>query len=122
MVGQSQFQGMNNFSFFPPKGGLTRFLSGRESLEVEPEVGLLLLHWTGHNFLHEGAEVTAGEKFLLRSDVFYSRGTLRPQTSLGSIIGNIQTLAEEEKVKEPNKKGKKKVGSTQQQSSKKRNA
>lgn len=83
---------------------------------------MLLLHWTGHNFLHEGTEVTAGEKFLLRTDVFYHRGTLRPQAPLGSTSTNVRTSAEEEKVKEHSKKGKKKGGTTHQQTLNKRNA
>ena len=34
-------------------------------------MGRVLLHWTGHDFLHEGEMVCSGEKFVLRTDVFY---------------------------------------------------
>eukprot|EP00668_Euglena_longa_P012097 GGOE01014524.1.p1 GENE.GGOE01014524.1~~GGOE01014524.1.p1 ORF type:complete len:253 (+),score=41.99 GGOE01014524.1:48-761(+) len=62
----------------PLRGGCTRFLlpgKGRDcnTMAVEPEAGRALLHWTGHDFLHEGALVMSGEKFVLRTDVLFPR-------------------------------------------------
>lgn len=51
------------------EGGSTRF----EELEVEGKRGMALVF--EHEQLHEGAEVTAGIKYVLRSDVMY--GPLR---------------------------------------------
>lgn len=47
------------------EGGSTRF----EELEVEGKQGMALVF--EHEQLHEGAEVTAGIKYVLRSDVMY---------------------------------------------------
>ena len=41
---------------------------------AEPEVGMLLLHRHGKDcLLHEGREVTAGEKWIIRSDLCVRR-------------------------------------------------
>jgi hypothetical protein len=50
-------------------GGDTRFLDADVSLT--PKTGTLLIF--RHNLYHEGAEVTAGMKYVLRSDVMYHR-------------------------------------------------
>ena len=52
------------------KGGETLF---RHGLKVEPKKGMALLftHWQKHM----GNEVSAGRKYVLRSDVMYQRGT-----------------------------------------------
>jgi hypothetical protein len=56
-------------------GGETIFYAGiygHKLLSVSPERGLLLLHGHGaHCLTHEGAEVTRGVKYLLRTDVVY---------------------------------------------------
>lgn len=49
------------------EGGETKF----RGLEIKPKTGTLLLF--AHNLYHEGAEVTAGLKYVLRSDVMYLR-------------------------------------------------
>ncbi|MEM1357259.1 MAG: 2OG-Fe(II) oxygenase [Bacteroidota bacterium] len=48
-------------------GGATNFLK----LPVFPETGKALIF--NHKLLHEGAEVTSGTKYVLRSDVMYRR-------------------------------------------------
>jgi prolyl 4-hydroxylase len=50
-------------------GGATRLLD--YGVTVAPKRGMLFLF--DHYLLHEGAEVTAGEKHVLRSDVMYQR-------------------------------------------------
>ncbi|KLU83277.1 hypothetical protein MAPG_02341 [Magnaporthiopsis poae ATCC 64411] len=56
-------------------GGETVFytrdrVSAKEEVAVAPEAGLLLLHKHGDDcMLHEGREVTAGEKWVIRSDL-----------------------------------------------------
>ncbi|KAL8387333.1 hypothetical protein RB595_009981 [Gaeumannomyces hyphopodioides] len=56
-------------------GGETVFytrdrVSAKEEVAVAPETGLLLLHKHGDDcMLHEGREVTAGEKWVIRSDL-----------------------------------------------------
>lgn len=41
---------------------------------VDPEIGMALLHKHGHEcLLHEGREVTKGEKWVLRSDLVVKR-------------------------------------------------
>ncbi|KAJ1416675.1 hypothetical protein B484DRAFT_454241 [Ochromonadaceae sp. CCMP2298] len=56
-------------------GGETIFYAGiygHKLLSVSPQRGLLLLHGHGaHCLTHEGAEVTRGVKYLLRTDVVY---------------------------------------------------
>lgn len=47
------------------RGGATRF----EELSVEGKRGMALVF--DHGLIHEGAEVTAGVKYVLRSDVMY---------------------------------------------------
>jgi hypothetical protein len=42
-------------------------------VSVAPQMGRLCLHWTGHDFLHEGALVTKGTKYLLRTDLFFPK-------------------------------------------------
>jgi hypothetical protein len=59
------------------RGGETQFytsLYGKvPKVSVSPVMGRLLLHGHGHRCLtHEGAEVTSGVKYLLRTDVLYS--------------------------------------------------
>jgi hypothetical protein len=45
-----------------------------EPIAVAPEVGMALLHRHGdHSMIHEGAEVTGGEKWVLRSDLVVPR-------------------------------------------------
>ncbi|KAK1758517.1 putative prolyl 4-hydroxylase 4 [Echria macrotheca] len=44
--------------------------SPKEEIAVSPETGMLLLHKHGNDcLLHEGREVTAGEKWILRTDL-----------------------------------------------------
>jgi hypothetical protein len=54
------------------EGGSTNFhlSSGGEVLKVRPRAGTALVFM--HKHLHEGAEVTAGVKYVLRTDVMYS--------------------------------------------------
>ncbi|KAI1488378.1 hypothetical protein F5X96DRAFT_680508 [Biscogniauxia mediterranea] len=48
--------------------------SPKEEIAVAPETGMLLLHRHGENcLLHEGREVTAGEKWILRTDLCVRR-------------------------------------------------
>lgn len=45
-----------------------------EAISVEPEMGMALLHRHGDScMLHEGREVTGGEKWVLRSDLVVKR-------------------------------------------------
>ncbi|KAJ3090258.1 hypothetical protein HK102_004308, partial [Quaeritorhiza haematococci] len=56
------------------QGGETVFYKSKRevALSVAPSEGLLLLHRHGRScLLHEGAEVTKGTKYLLRTDVVY---------------------------------------------------
>ncbi|KAK0717067.1 hypothetical protein B0T26DRAFT_675437 [Lasiosphaeria miniovina] len=48
--------------------------SAKEAIIVSLETGMLLLHKHGHDcMLHEGREVTAGEKWILRTDLCVKR-------------------------------------------------
>ncbi|KAI1348036.1 hypothetical protein F5Y01DRAFT_328874 [Xylaria sp. FL0043] len=48
--------------------------SAREELAIAPETGMLLLHKHGDNcLLHEGREVTGGEKWIIRTDLCIRR-------------------------------------------------
>ncbi|KAK3693771.1 hypothetical protein B0T22DRAFT_50174 [Podospora appendiculata] len=48
--------------------------SAKEAIVVSPETGMLLLHRHGDDcLLHEGREVTAGEKWILRTDLCVKR-------------------------------------------------
>lgn len=49
------------------EGGATNF----DGVSVVPEAGMALIF--KHDLLHEGAEVTAGVKYVLRTDVMYRR-------------------------------------------------
>lgn len=53
------------------EGGQTRFYlnDSEEPLDFEPKTGAALLFL--HSFWHEGTPVKSGEKYVLRSDVFY---------------------------------------------------
>jgi prolyl 4-hydroxylase len=53
------------------EGGETRFLASDEA--VRPRTGAVLLF--AHRVLHEGAAVTRGTKYVLRSDVMYGDST-----------------------------------------------
>lgn len=57
------------------EGGETVFAvdgpNGREFVSIEPSTGTVLLFI--HQQLHEGAELLAGRKYVLRSDVMYRR-------------------------------------------------
>jgi hypothetical protein len=50
-------------------GGQTRFLDLEQAVEPKPGAALLF----NHHLLHEGAEVKAGVKYALRSDLMYRR-------------------------------------------------
>ncbi|PSR85723.1 alpha subunit of prolyl 4-hydroxylase, partial [Coniella lustricola] len=44
--------------------------TAKEEIAVPPETGMVLLHKHGHDcMLHEGREVTAGEKWIIRTDL-----------------------------------------------------
>lgn len=64
--------------FYPEIGPAKKF-SGKSSEGTEPvvvglEVGMALLHKHGQDcLLHEGLEVTAGEKWVIRSDLCVKR-------------------------------------------------
>jgi hypothetical protein len=53
------------------EGGATYFECGRESLEVVPRTGMALVF--SHPLLHEGTAVERGRKYVLRTDVMYTR-------------------------------------------------
>lgn len=69
------------------QGGETLFHVRKKGppLSVSPSMGLLLLHWTGHDFLLEGSQVLNGEKWLLRTDVFFPKP--QPQARGGGSKG-----------------------------------
>ena len=55
---------------FYPEGSGRKGEKAHDPVSVEPEVGLGLLHRHGEScLLHEGKEVTSGEKWVLRSDL-----------------------------------------------------
>lgn len=57
--------------FYPES---TRANRNPEPIAVAPEIGMALLHRHGdHCMLHEGMEVTGGEKWVLRSDLVVAR-------------------------------------------------
>ena len=64
---------------FYPEIGPARKFSGKSSDGTEPiivglEVGMALLHKHGQDcLLHEGREVTSGEKWIIRSDLCVKR-------------------------------------------------
>lgn len=53
------------------KGGETKFWLKKDPVMVEPKCGRVCLHWTGKDCLHSGEEVERGEKYVLRTDLFY---------------------------------------------------
>lgn len=64
--------------FYPELGQAKAFHDGRGTdaspIVVAPEVGLALLHKHGNDcLLHEGREVTQGEKWIIRSDLCVKR-------------------------------------------------
>jgi len=50
------------------EGGETNFAGG---ISVKPETGMVLVFQ--HQLLHEGAAVTKGRKYVLRSDVMFDK-------------------------------------------------
>ena len=59
---------------FYPEGSGGKGVKAPDPVSVEPETGLALLHRHGeHCLLHEGKEVTSGEKWVLRSDLVVKR-------------------------------------------------
>ena len=64
---------------FYPELGPARKFSGKPSNRTEPvvidlEIGMALLHKHGQDcLLHEGREVMAGEKWIIRSDLCVAR-------------------------------------------------
>lgn len=55
------------------KGGETKFWLKKDPVSVEPKCGRICLHWTGKECLHSGEKVERGEKYVLRTDLFYKR-------------------------------------------------
>lgn len=53
------------------KGGATRFWLKNKTVDVEPKVGRVCLHWTGKDCRHSGELVERGEKWVLRTDLLY---------------------------------------------------
>lgn len=51
-------------------GGTTNFYLGERVLRVQPQAGAALVFV--HKYLHEGAPVESGRKYVLRTDVMYS--------------------------------------------------
>lgn len=51
-------------------GGETSFMNGENTI-VKPETGMMLVF--NHTLFHEGSEVLSGRKYVLRSDVMFSR-------------------------------------------------
>lgn len=74
-AGDSELQGGETI-FYGNERDAQRGAGGRQldvALKVSPETGAALVHGHGDRcLLHEGAEVTRGAKYLLRSDVMYS--------------------------------------------------
>lgn len=52
------------------EGGATTFMNGDNTI-VKPETGMVLAF--NHTLFHEGSEVLRGRKYVLRSDVMFSR-------------------------------------------------
>jgi len=52
------------------EGGETNFMNG-DGTTIKPETGMVLAF--NHTLFHEGSEVLKGKKYVLRSDVMYSR-------------------------------------------------
>ncbi len=64
------------------EGGDTRFFAGRRDTDpvtfrVTPKAGRLIVF--DHTIWHDGAPVTAGQKYVLRSDLLYRRVAGRPE-------------------------------------------
>ncbi len=53
----------------PEEGGATNLWAGGGEIHVRPKAGLALLF--AHRLLHEGEVLTAGSKYVLRTDVMY---------------------------------------------------
>lgn len=51
-------------------GGETTFMNGEGTI-IKPETGMVLVF--NHTLFHEGSEVESGQKYVLRSDVMFSR-------------------------------------------------
>jgi hypothetical protein len=55
------------------KGGATRFENLRgQYLDVEPKIGRVLI-FQHRDLLHSGADVIAGTKYTLRTDIMYTK-------------------------------------------------
>ncbi len=52
------------------EGGETVIVTNKGVIRVEPEPGLVLMFQ--HQLLHEGAEVTTGTKYVMRTDVMFA--------------------------------------------------
>lgn len=64
--------------FYPELGQAKAYFDKRnadlEPISIFPEVGMALLHKHGNDcLLHEGREVTSGEKWIIRSDLCVKR-------------------------------------------------
>ncbi len=73
------------------RGGSTLFHQRERPVEVQPRSGTICLHYVLHDCLHEGLLVTAGTKWLLRTDVFFPK--LRPGGAAGAGAGAGKTAA-----------------------------
>lgn len=76
------------------EGGRTLFYRDKNDQEIWasyiPRQGDLIVF--DHNLWHEGEEVTAGEKIVLRSDILYRRKMQQPETTPAHHLGYIWKL------------------------------
>lgn len=77
------------------EGGATRFFAGRRDtsrvlLRIEPEQGSLIVF--DHALWHDGAPVTEGTKYVLRSDVLYEPERVRPQVGHRGYVWKVLAL------------------------------
>jgi len=68
------------------EGGKTTFFSqnGKEISAVKPQTGMALVY--SQKLLHEGSVVKSGKKYVLRTDIIFSKPTQASQDSYCSII------------------------------------
>ena len=87
---------LNDASEF--EGGATRFYADRSGAEllcsITPRAGAALVF--GHELWHDGAAVSAGEKFIMRSDVMYVRAEAREEEGHHGYIWSLSSLGEGE--------------------------
>lgn len=74
------------------KGGTTRFVSGNRYYDVHPRKGSALVF--DHNLLHQGAQVTKGIKYSVRTDIMFKREIVQSTQEMTGIATTLGVIPE----------------------------